>query len=236
MSHKRKQARKIKKAMKKQVQKAKQKHEKQEKQLPNQEMLLKLMAMMKGGPGGQPMDAATFLKLKEEAYIDECEYQLQITSLEQTVQNLKDMIAAIQNSETKLPVSNNNTTPDKVVAKTDFKYTTENGQVTITGYNGTNIDIEIPSNIDGLPVTSVGEEAFKNAMIRSVIIPSSVREIGWFAFSGCTCLESVNIPSSVLSIEYGTFDYCPKTMTVNCEKGSYAEAYALSWGIKVSAQ
>lgn len=179
---------------------------------------------------------AELLKLKEEAYIDECEYQLQITSLEQTVQNLKDMIAAIQNSETKLPVSNNNTTPDKVVAKTDFKYTTENGQVTITGYNGTNIDIEIPSNIDGLPVTSVGEEAFKNAMIRSVIIPSSVREIGWFAFSGCTCLESVNIPSSVLSIEYGTFDYCPKTMTVNCEKGSYAEAYALSWGIKVSAQ
>ena len=67
MSHKRKQARKIKKAMKKQVQKAKQKHEKQEKQLPNQEMLLKLMAMMKGAPGGQPsMDPAKFLEQQEQ--------------------------------------------------------------------------------------------------------------------------------------------------------------------------
>ena len=181
---------------------------------------------------------AELLKLKEETYIDECEYQLQITSLEQTVQNLKDTIAALQNSETKLPVSNNNTTttPDKVVAKSDFKYMTENGQITITGYNGTKIDIEIPSNIDGLPVTSIGEEAFKNAMIRSVIIPSSVREIDWFAFSGCTCLESVSIPSSVLSIAYGAFDYCPKTMKVNCEKGSYAEAYAKSWGMSVSAK
>ena len=67
MSHKRKQARKIKKAMKKQVQKAKERHEKQEKQLPNQEMLLKLMAMMKGAPGAQPsMDPAKFLEQQEQ--------------------------------------------------------------------------------------------------------------------------------------------------------------------------
>ena len=89
MSHKRKQARKIKKAMKKQVQKAKQKHEKQEKQLPNQEMLLKLMAMMKGGPGGQPMDAATFLKLKEEAAAKQKEDNRLIREAKSVEQNAK---------------------------------------------------------------------------------------------------------------------------------------------------
>ncbi len=180
---------------------------------------------------------AELLKLKEETYIDECEYQLQIETLEQTIQNLKDTISAFDRKESDLPTSNNGpTSPDKVVSKSNFKYTTEGGQVTITGYNGTNIDVEIPSNIDGLPVTSIDEEAFKNALIRSVVIPSSVRSIDWFAFSGCTCLESVTLPSSVLSIGYGAFDYCPKSMKVLCDKGSYAEAYALSWGMNTVAK
>ena len=180
---------------------------------------------------------ADLLKLKEETYIDECEYQLQITTLEQTIQNLKDTISALNQEGSKLPTSSDDTpAPDKVVAKSAFKYTTEGGQVTIAGYNGTDIDVEIPSNIDGLPVTSIGEEAFKNAHIRSVVIPSSVRSIDWFAFSGCTCLEGVTLPSSVLSIGYGAFDHCPKSMEVVCDKGSYAEAYALSWGMKVVAK
>ena len=45
-SHKRKVQRKIKKTMKRNVDKAKQKQDKQDKPLPNQEMLLKLMALM----------------------------------------------------------------------------------------------------------------------------------------------------------------------------------------------
>ena len=66
VSHKRKTERKIKKNMKKQVQKAKAKRDDTK---PNQdkELMLKLMAMMNGGRGtNQPMDAAPFLKLKEE--------------------------------------------------------------------------------------------------------------------------------------------------------------------------
>lgn len=177
---------------------------------------------------------ADLLKLKEKTYIEECEYQLQIADLEQTVQNLKDTISALKQENSKLPTSNENTpTPDKVVAQSAFKYTTSGGQVTIIGYNGTDIDVAIPSNIDGFPVTNIGEGAFKNALIRSVVIPSSVRNIDWFAFSGCTCLESITIPSSVLSVGYGAFDYCPKSVKVICDKGSYAESYALSWGMNL---
>lgn len=180
---------------------------------------------------------AELLKLKEDFYIDECEYQLQISSLEQTIQNLNDTIASLRQDGPKVPVSgNNNVTNDMLSTKSSFKYSTSGGSVTIMGYTGTDIDIEIPSNIDGLPVTKIGEEAFKNALVRSVTIPSSVREIDWFAFSGCTCLESITIPSSVLTINYGAFDYCPKAMKVYCEKGSYAEAYALSWGMSTVAK
>ena len=179
---------------------------------------------------------AELLKLKEQSYIDECQYKLQITTLEQTVQNLKDTISAFSRGEAQTPSINGDSSPspDKVVEKSDFKYTTEGGQVTITAYIGTAIDVKIPSNIDGFPVTKIGEGAFKNTLIRSVELPSSVRVIDWFAFSGSTCLESITIPTSVLSIEYGAFDYCPKTMKVYCQKGSYAEAYAKSWGMVVS--
>lgn len=177
------------------------------------------------------------VKLKEEAYIDECEYKLQIESLEETIGLLEATVAALSagnKQPTTTPDSPSTSLPDydPVVSKSDYKYTLNNGQVTITGYTGKSLDIEIPSNIEGFPVTDIGEGAFQNTYIRSVVIPSCVRRIDWFAFSGCTCLESITIPSSVLSIEYGAFDYCPKTMIVKCDKGSYAEAYAKSWGIK----
>ena len=98
------------------------------------------------------------------------------------------------------------------------------------------MDLNIPSAIDGMPVVAIGDEAFKGMQIRSVVIPSGVKEIGWFAFSACTVLESVTLPSSVTSIGYGAFDYCPKSFKVICEKGSYAEAYAISWGMNLSAR
>ena len=177
------------------------------------------------------------VKLKEDAYIDECEYKLKIESLEETIALLEatiDTLSAGTDQPSATPNKPSTDIPDfdKVVSQSEFKYSTSDGKVTITGYTGNSLDVVIPSNIDGFPVTDIGEGAFQNAYVRSVTIPSSVRHIDWFAFSGCTCLESITIPSSVLSIEYGAFDYCPKTLTVKCDKGSYAEAYAKSWGMR----
>ena len=179
---------------------------------------------------------AQLVKLKEEAYIDEYEYKLQIESLEETIWLLEATVAALSTGNkqpTTSPDAPSTALPDydPVVLQSDYTYTLENGQIIITGYKGKELDVEIPSQIDGFPVAVIGEGAFQNAYIRSVVIPSSVRLIDWFAFSGCTCLESITIPSSVLSIEYGAFDYCPKTMTVKCEKTSYAEAYAKSFAL-----
>lgn len=177
---------------------------------------------------------ADLIKLKEENYIDVCEYQMQIKTLEQTIQDLKDTIVSMTESINP-PSSDGIQTPpnDNLSVKTEYKYTTSNGEVTITEYTGNSLDVAIPSFINGNPVTCIGEEAFKGKQIRSVVIPSGVKKIEWFAFSGCTALESITIPSSVMSVGYGAFDYCPKIMTIKCYKDSYIEAYAKSWGIKV---
>lgn len=76
---------------------------------------------------------------------------------------------------------------------------------TITGYNGTDTVVVIPSKINGVTVTTIGTDAFLGLNITSVTIPDSVTEIGSNAFAGCTNLTSVNYAGdwSNLTIQSG---------------------------------
>jgi len=97
----------------------------------------------------------------------------------------------------------------------DFTYTISNGAVKITGYTGAGGAIAIPSAIEGLPVVSIGNQAFFNqASITGITIPDSVTSIGSRAFSGCTGLTSMTIPSSVTSIGDGVFLLCSSMTSI----------------------
>jgi hypothetical protein len=69
------------------------------------------------------------------------------------------------------------------------------GTVTITDYTGGAADIIIPDTLDGKSVTVIGNEAFHNKRLTSVVIPSSVTTIGSSAFA-YNQLRSVTIPDS----------------------------------------
>ncbi len=91
----------------------------------------------------------------------------------------------------------------------DFTYTITNGEVIITGYTGNATDLVIPSTIEGLPVTSIGAEAFYDCGgLTSITIPDSVTSIGDSAFSSCDNLTSIAIPDSVTSIGDRAFYNC----------------------------
>ena len=60
-------------------------------------------------------------------------------------------------------------------------------------------DLVIPSTIDGKPVTSIGNRAFSDKQLTSLVMPDTITSIGNYAFSG-NQLTSVTIPSSVTSI------------------------------------
>ncbi|MFA7175055.1 MAG: leucine-rich repeat protein, partial [Kiritimatiellia bacterium] len=90
-----------------------------------------------------------------------------------------------------------------------YTYTIANGEVTITGYTGSDKVVSIPRAIQGLPVTSIGNSAFERCSgLTGVTIPDSVTSIGHQAFFLCTRLTNVNIPASVTSIGNHAFCYC----------------------------
>jgi hypothetical protein len=88
-----------------------------------------------------------------------------------------------------------------LVAEAQFLYTTNNGTITIARYTNSGGDVIIPTSINGLPVTRIGNDAFiLNTNVISVTIPDGVTNIDGGAFSECPNLNHVAIPDSVTSI------------------------------------
>jgi len=97
--------------------------------------------------------------------------------------------------------------------------------VTITRYTGDATILSIPAQIQGLPVTAIGDRAFYNCIsLTSITIPSSIISIGDYAFSECSGLTSIAIPSSVTYISDRAFWACYylTSITVDDRNSAYA--------------
>ncbi|WP_277290288.1 leucine-rich repeat domain-containing protein, partial [Ruminococcus callidus] len=70
-------------------------------------------------------------------------------------------------------------------------------------------ELEIPAEIDGKPVTSIGDGAFSVCSgLTKITIPNGVTSIGDYAFSDCSGLTKITIPNGVTSIRDGAFSNC----------------------------
>jgi hypothetical protein len=99
-------------------------------------------------------------------------------------------------------------------------YDVINGRsIRITRYTGNAATVSIPASIGGLPVTAIGEGAFRyNYYLTSINIPASVTAIGDEAFQLCYNLASVNIPASVTAIGDKAFSSCVNLAYINVDE------------------
>src|ERR1700742_4870668 len=88
-----------------------------------------------------------------------------------------------------------------VAVHAQFKYATNATGITVTRYTGSDDAVIIPSNVNGLPVTIIGNGAFSNTFLTSVTVPDSVTSIKPNAFSEDFELSSVILGTNVSNIE-----------------------------------
>lgn len=108
---------------------------------------------------------------------------------------------------------------EQVNPASDFAYTADGGEVTITDYVGTSEHVLIPDTIDGLPVTALGHRAFYEKTVTTVVVPDSVTEIGDLCFSGDNYLVSLTLPDGLAELPYGALESCFRLMDFDLPQG-----------------
>lgn len=80
---------------------------------------------------------------------------------------------------------------------------------TVTGYEGTDTEVFIPSSHNGKPITQIAEWAFlDNTAITAVHLPEHLQLIEYNAFQGATALQEVFLPAGIQYIYSGAFNGC----------------------------
>lgn len=130
------------------------------------------------------------------------------------------------------------TAPPEASPLDDFVIVSNGKEARVRSYTGSAADVVIPAEYEGVPVTSIGDEAFvNNDLIVSVYIPGSVQQIGTRAFHDCNSLSSVTFGDSDGSLTIGEeaffCDYDPAKGSLRTVGFSHTPYSSLSLGNRV---
>lgn len=123
-------------------------------------------------------------------------------------------------------VENEDDALDKEKVSSEFKYIVNSKEAEILSYVGKNEDVVIPDTIEGVKVTSIGTNAFKdNSNIKSVKLSDSIEIINNSAFENCSSLEAINIPESITKIKDRAFKDCSALNEVSLKENLESIGY-----------
>lgn len=102
----------------------------------------------------------------------------------------------------------------------DFTWKTqEDGTIIITDYVGESQHVVVPDMIDGIPVTALGEKAFYEKSVTTVVVPDGIGTIGEACFSGCNDLVSLRLPDQLEVMERALIESCMRLMDFSLPQG-----------------
>lgn len=81
-------------------------------------------------------------------------------------------------------------------------------------------------------ITKIGDQAFYESQITSLVLPNSVKTIGENAFSNCRSLTSIVLPESLQKIENYSFYNCENLQSVTFPKSLLYIGYAAFFNCK----
>ncbi len=101
-----------------------------------------------------------------------------------------------------------------------FTFTESSGNLTITGLSpkwpASETSLVIPSTLGGKTVTAIKSEAFYGKQnLTALVIPDTVKTIGYSAFQDCSGLVSVNLGAGVTLIDTGVFHGCSSLVSIS---------------------
>ena len=83
------------------------------------------------------------------------------------------------------------------------------GTAVIDRYTGSEDVLALPCQLDGFPVTGIGQEAFSDHReIKKVILPEGVKNVGRRAFNCCHKLKEIILPDSLTGMGKYVFEDC----------------------------
>ena len=109
--------------------------------------------------------------------------------------------------------------------------TNQDGTITIVEYTGSEENVAIPDNINGVSVTGIADKAFLGSKIKTVTIPDSVTSVGNQAFAYSPNLESATIKAMNISYGSDVFQEDKLLTKVFLRQGSTTESYVKSLSI-----
>ena len=130
------------------------------------------------------------------------------------------------------PEGSSQNEPSASIKLCDYSYRLEQGGAIITAYLGNENEVHVPAAVDGYIVIGLDDRAFADTSVQKITLPETVKSIGWFTFFGCQDLQEVSLPHSLTSIGYASFDGCAPQLCLFVPEDSYAEQYALSFGLR----
>ena len=82
-------------------------------------------------------------------------------------------------------------------------------KVHIVGYQGVGSRVEVPTEIEGYPVTEIEKKAFlSKKSLHTIILPAMVEEIGDWAFAYCDGLVQISFPARKVRFGKAIFKEC----------------------------
>ena len=104
------------------------------------------------------------------------------------------------------------------VTSGEFEYENYDGSLWITRYTGSEVNLVVPSSINGIPVVGISERFYHCPSLRSVVLQEGISEMSMMIFWQCTALTSVTLPDSIGTIPDWAFFNCTSLTSISFGK------------------